>query len=27
LSQTLGWTSNFSPITNEDFLRKIWSPS
>jgi hypothetical protein len=24
LSQTLGWTSNFSPITNEDFLGSIF---
>ncbi len=24
LSQTLGWTSNFSPITNEDFLSSIF---
>jgi hypothetical protein len=24
LSQTLGWTSNFSPITNDDFLSSIF---
>jgi hypothetical protein len=24
LSQTLGWTSNFSPITNEDFLSSVF---
>ena len=23
LAQTLGWSSNFSPITNEDFLKQL----
>ena len=27
LAQTLGWTSNFSPITNEDFSYEYGTPS